>query len=100
VDSAFFVLGDVVFRFPYNLEKKSLVLSMTVHQYDKWLCKTVHDLWWFDLYGQNNQLIVNFILCQGNLNFCSISSGVDCCFMGYSEIAFMVWVYTVLKTMG
>jgi hypothetical protein len=49
----------------------SQLLSMTVHQYDKWLCKTVHDLCWFDLYGQNNQLIVNFILCQGNLNFCS-----------------------------
>jgi hypothetical protein len=47
------------------------LLSMTVHQYDKWLCKTVDDLCWFDLYGQNNQLIVNFILCQGNLNFCS-----------------------------
>ena len=47
------------------------LLSMTLHQYDKWLCKTVHDLWWFDQYGQNNQLIVNFILCQGNLNFCS-----------------------------
>ena len=47
------------------------LLSMTVHQYDKWLCKTVHDLCWFDLHGQNNQLIVNFILCQGNLNFCS-----------------------------
>ena len=45
--------------------------GMTVHQYDKWLCKTVHDLCWFDLYRQNNQLIVNFILCQGNLNFCS-----------------------------
>ena len=44
---------------------------MTIHQYDKWLCKTVHDLCWFDLYEQNNQLIVNFILCQGNLNFCS-----------------------------
>jgi hypothetical protein len=48
-----------------------LLLSMTVHQYDKWLCKTVHDLCLFDLYGQNNQLIVNFNLCQGNLNFCS-----------------------------
>ena len=36
------------------------LLSMTVHQYDKWLCKTVHDLWWFDLFGQN------FILCYGN----------------------------------
>jgi hypothetical protein len=47
------------------------LLSMTVHQYDKWLCKTVHDLCWFDQYGQSNQLIVNFILCQGNLNFCS-----------------------------
>jgi hypothetical protein len=47
------------------------LLSMTVHQYDKWLCKTVHDLCWFDLYGQNNQLIISFILCQGNLNFCS-----------------------------
>jgi hypothetical protein len=30
-----------------------------------------HGLCWFDLYWQNNQLIVNFILCQGNLNFCS-----------------------------
>ena len=50
------------------------LLSKTVHhwhQYDKWLCKTVHDLYWFDLYRQSNQLIVNFILCQGNLNFCS-----------------------------
>ena len=46
-------------------------LSVTVHQYHKWLCKTVQVLCWFDLYGQNNQLIVNFILCQGNLNFCS-----------------------------
>ena len=42
------------------------LLSMTVHQYDKWLCKAVHDLCWFDPYRQNNQLIVNFILCQGN----------------------------------
>ena len=37
------------------------------------ICMTVevHDLCCFDLYRQNNQLIVNFILCQGNLNFCS-----------------------------
>jgi hypothetical protein len=47
------------------------LLSMTVHQYNKWLCKTVHHLCRFDLYRPNNQLIVNFILCQGNLNFCS-----------------------------
>jgi hypothetical protein len=60
----FFILLPFLFIIMPRNEKSSGIL---IYQYDKWLCKTVHDLCWFDLYGQNNQLIVNFILCQGNL---------------------------------
>jgi hypothetical protein len=61
------------------------LLSMTLHQYDKWLCKTVHDL-----YRQNNQLIVNFYLCQGNLNFCSEKFLEPWCNLS-SETEVMLW---------
>ena len=66
------------------------LLSMTVDQYNKWLWKTVHDLCWFDLYGQNNQLIVNFILCHGNLNFCS-EKILDPWYTLSSETEVMLW---------
>jgi hypothetical protein len=62
------------------------LLSMTVHQYDKWLCKIVHDLCWFDLGILPSSSCVSIrifnLTSQIYIEWCRL-----CCFMGYSEIA-------------